>query len=204
MKTNRKALANIMAGEIQGMMMGEVDGLVILDYIENKLKEEFKRGARKACPCKERKWTGVLGIITADKDFVGTLDCCTPITQLPPVHISDTRCVPPQPEPQRYTREEATTLADAFYKASYWHFDEASDDNAVKMYDARRAVIDAIAGQPKPAQFDADIVKGLIGNLMGSVYYKATINDWLTESQKRAAEIVENDKRELYKALGIE
>ena len=67
------------------------------------------------------------------------------------------------------------------------------------------ALIDKLNEEYKPApQFDAEEVKELIGNLMGSVYYKATINDWLTESQKRAAEIVENDKRELLAALGIE
>ena len=53
-------------------------------------------------------------------------------------------------------------------------------------------------------QFDAENVKQLIGNLMGSVYYKATINDWFSESQKRAAEIVENDKHALLTALGLE
>ena len=59
--------------------------------------------------------------------------------------------------------------------------------------------------EPQPApQFDAENVKQLIGNLMGSVYYKATINDWFVESQKRAAEIVENDKHALLAALGIE
>jgi len=58
--------------------------------------------------------------------------------------------------------------------------------------------------QPEPPQFDAENVKQLIGNLMGSVYYKATINDWFSESQKRAAEIVENDKHALLTALGLE
>ena len=59
--------------------------------------------------------------------------------------------------------------------------------------------------KPRPApQFDAENVKQLIGNLMGSVYYKATINDWFVESQKRAAEIVENDKHALLAALGID
>ena len=60
-----------------------------------------------------------------------------------------------------------------------------------------------VVSLPEP-QFDAEKVKELIGNLMGSVYYKATINDWLTESQKRAAEIVEGDKSALLSELGIE
>ena len=60
-----------------------------------------------------------------------------------------------------------------------------------------------IESEAAPA-FDAAEVGQLISNLMGSVYYKATISDWLTESQKRAAEIVENDKRDLLAALGID
>ena len=72
-------------------------------------------------------------------------------------------------------------------------------------YDGWCGMFEPAEPEPQPApQFDAENVKQLIGNLMGSVYYKATINDWFVESQKRAAEIVENDKHALLTALGLE
>ena len=71
-------------------------------------------------------------------------------------HIEQ-QCVPPQPEPQRYTREEAEKLASALRDASNITWQTCSQFSVKMELIAWRAVIDAITGQPKPApQFDME------------------------------------------------
>ena len=68
-----------------------------------------------------------------------------------------------QPEPQRYTREEARKLAAELRGTVEVYGGHAGSANYNAMLLALNAVIDAITGQPKPApQFNADEVQRLI------------------------------------------
>ena len=69
----------------------------------------------------------------------------------------------PQPEPQRYTIEEAVRLANELSHAVFVYAGYSSDKNNREITKATEAIVQAITGQPKPApQLDADKVYGLI------------------------------------------
>ena len=67
-----------------------------------------------------------------------------------------------QPEPQRYTREEAAHLVNELVHTVFCVAAYNSDENNHDLVKANGTVVDAITGQQKPPQFDAEEVKRFI------------------------------------------
>ena len=124
--------------------------------------------------------------------------------ELPPVHISNTRCVPPQPAQRQYTRDDAARLVMALVDAVFGVASYNSTDNNAKLKDMRDAVIDAITGSAKP-QFDAEKVRELIRSFELDVAFSASCH-W--NAARRicrdfAVNAVTKKRAELYAALGL-
>jgi len=105
----------------------------------------------------------------------------------------------PQPEPQRYTKDEAVMLLYAMKDTASEARSKCSQESLDNALEARRAVIAAITGQPKPApQFDAEKVKIMLGFLRNNTYAAGKYNHPI---DNEASELVYHN---ILKALHIE
>ena len=104
----------------------------------------------------------------------------------------------PQPEPQRYTIEEAVRLANELSHAVFVYAGYSSDKNNREITKATEAIVQAITGQPKQAQFDAEKVKIMLGFLRNNTYAAGKYNHPI---DNEASELV---YRNILAALGLE
>ena len=195
MKTNRERATSIVLG-------GSLESARVIERVTQALDRADERGCMDRYEL-EVKLQLLEDIRRHDMQELGkAYDEIEQLKESNEFHRQACPCCNPQPEPQRYTREEAVALIDAMKDAFYSVWVTFSQSSIDKALEARHSLIDAITGQPKPApQFDAERVSRLLdildGNIDGAKENEDDCGDLFLWSAKTC---VSN----LRKALGIE
>jgi len=193
MKTNReRALDILVAHSRQADFIGNdqyatVNCIGIQREITAALDKAEKRGKRNEKQWWRERWQN------RNKDIIQ--------------HIEQ-QCVPPQPEPQRYSDAEAWKLADALYSATADYVQHDCGETFRAMHTAHHRVVSAIAGQPKP-QFDAEKVKEQIAILRVEAFHVGKLHEKVCGATKDEGYLsryaaLDSIHGKLLAALGIE